>query len=265
MEFKFYSRDYSPKWVLFFVVSVLIHILAIMLIFLYFSDTNLELSVKEVNIKFISTQRPETSRSLSDVQQIQTTKKNISKDEVDDIVYEIVSPKISKSLSDASDTSDLAKPTKEITVSDRKIGSELKRYERASEQTPSSIKGSKEGEISKDVDENELLSGKPTPLPSSKGSTTDSISGNISWIKGGPRKVVEWYSPEIPPNILRKQTEIILTFYIEPSGFVSRVEVLKTSGEPLVDEIVLKTMRRIRFNPANFSTVANVSITITPK
>lgn len=265
MELKFYSRDYTPKWFLFSIVSILVHIFVIMLIFLYFSDTNLELSVKEVNIKFISTQRPETLRSLSDVQQPQTVRKQISKDEVDDIVYEIVSPKISKSLSDVIDIPDLAKPTKDIIVSDRKIGSDLKRYERTSDQASSTIKGSKEGEISKDVDESELLSGKPTPLPSSKGSTTDSISGNISWVRGGPRKVVEWYSPDIPPNILRKQTEIILTFYIEPSGFVSRVEILKTSGEPLIDEIVLKTMRRIRFNQASFSTVANVSITITPK
>jgi TonB family protein len=57
----------------------------------------------------------------------------------------------------------------------------------------------------------------------------------------------------------------VLTFFIEPSGFVSRIEIEKTSGEPLVDEIIYKTMKRIRFSPSQVQTVATVSFTIIPQ
>lgn len=262
MELNLYSRKYKPNWYLLYVVSIILHILIVILLFVAYPKTSLEVRVKEVKINLV----PQSKESIvsTSIQTVpaKTEKKQISKKEVDEIVFEVVAPKISKNnVIPSSTLTSPSTPTKEIVTSDREFGSEPKSTK---EDKISTIKGYSEESDYSPLSEKELL-GSSTPLPSSKGDLGENVSGNIKWVKGSPRKVIEWYSPEIPPNILKKETEVILTFYIEPSGFVSRVEILKTSGEPLIDEIISKTMRRIRFNTANYSTVANVYITIIPK
>ncbi|MCX8029110.1 MAG: TonB family protein [Brevinematales bacterium] len=262
MEVSFFSKNYSPKWDVFLAVSILIHVLALILIFISLREVSLDVKVKEVKINLMTSQTRQTPISISTPQTAQTSKKQLTKNEVDDIVFQIVSPKLQRTDIPSYESKEVASPTTEIVPSERKLGIDAR--QQRSEKTMS-IKGGTKSDVIEEVGESEILVRKPTPIPSSKASSADSISGNITWIKGGPRKVIEWYSPEIPPNIIKKQTEIILTFYIEPSGFVSRVEILKTSGEPLIDDIIQKTMRRIRFNAAEYNTVANVSIVITPK
>lgn len=253
-------KRYHPNWFIFYIVSLIIHIGLIILMFLSYPK-HLELKVKEIKIKLI-TQQNIQQRAVEPQQPVRQQSKPLSKKDVDNLVFEIVAPKIAKSpQANIEEKLSPISPTKEILPTERKLSDTRQTSIESGSPTIKETKGESHSKVLSEKDSLDISS-----IPSSsKRSTSENLSGNIKWIKGGPRKVIEWYSPEIPPNILRKETEIVLIFYIEPSGFVSRVEISKTSGEPLIDEIILKTMRRIRFNPENYSTVASVSLTIIPR
>lgn len=266
MELEVHSRKYNPRWLLFSLLSVIIHLIVIGILFITYPRSNLEIKVKEIKISLFPHQKEEVVVQPSPSSGVSkfTPQKRITREEVEDIVFEIVAPKIGQyHKKEEFNELPLTSPSREVTPIERDIGTGKKAYKKDDTGT-TSVKTSKFG------DDTPLESSKESfePLPQytlPKGSPTDPVSGNIRWIKGGPRKVIEWYPPEIPPNIIKKETEIVIIFYIEPSGFVSRIEVAKTSGEPLVDEIIVKTLRRIRFNSTTFSTVASVSLTIIPK
>ncbi|MEN2997482.1 MAG: hypothetical protein ABDH28_00360 [Brevinematia bacterium] len=260
------SSKYSPRWVVFLFASTVLHLVITLLLFISLSKSELEIKVREVKINLVTRSKEDTTLAQQ-VTPPTTTKlprKQLTREEVENIVFEIVAPKIQQpSKLETSEEPLPASPTKELIPSERKLEPEVGTSKKSE---PIGIKSSKaETEGPSDAVKDTFNIPSTHTSPSRKDITDENISGSIKWIKGGPRKVIEWHSPEIPPNILKKETEIILTFYIEPSGFVSRVEITKTSGEPLIDEIIQKTMRRIRFNTTTYSTVASVSLTLIPK
>ncbi|MGC8871189.1 MAG: energy transducer TonB [Brevinematia bacterium] len=275
-----FYRSYKPRWGTYFLFSVLIHIFLTLVLFLYPRNTSFDVKVKEVKINLIS--RANDFQNVNEVTTVtsttkkDTTKKDtkvISKSEVDNIVFEVVAPKLSKVVKDDNLGGDSLGGKSVVEdkgglliggSSTDKFGEvgKVDREDKGSE--TKQIKGEVKGFSDVSGKENYLGSKEVLSLPTAKIDAGE-VSGNIVWIKGSTRKVIEWYSPDIPPYLLRKAVEVVVTFYIEPSGFVSRVEIAKTSGEQLVDEVIYKTMKRIRFSPAQSSTVANVTLQIIPQ
>ncbi|MFN4245792.1 MAG: energy transducer TonB [Brevinematia bacterium] len=256
------SKKYSPRWTKFYAISVIINVTILLLLFINFSKNPIEFKTKEVKINLVSQNRIQ-EKDTTFVKPQPKIKNSLSKQEADRLIFEIISPKISPKISESSENI-LAEPqykSPKISEYDRDIQENLPNTTKA--KTSSSLaKGKVKDE---EISDRETLTTPSTLIPPSKQSSTEEITSNIKWIKGGPRKVIEWYQPEIPPNILKKETKILITFHIEPSGFVSRVEIIETSGEPKIDEAILKTMRKIRFNTTSYTTIASVSITIIPK
>ncbi len=259
MYVQHYHNKYSPKWIKFLLISILIHISITLILFISLPKNTLEIRVKEVKVRLLTSNLNQEKEKTSPKPQIENPKKSITKQEVDKLVFEIVSPKISK----PSEITEISPTSPKVFQSQREINEDFT-IKTQPKGTPSLAEGKTKTEEPK-ITEKETLT-LPTPsAPSSKESSAKGISGNIKWIKGEPRKVIEWYEPEIPPNILRKETKVTLTFHIEPSGFISRIEITETSGEPIIDEAIIKAMRKIRFNTALYTTVASVSLTIIPK
>ena len=259
--------SYKPAWSKYLALSIIVHILFIFLLGFALRKPVLDLKVKEVKVNLVSgyetaQQSSQNGEAFQKTSQAKISKP-ITREEVDKAIFEIVSPKKSISLPTTSESSPPGQGEGEIVpsmreFSEQKITSNSKEF---------GIKGG-EGQsgVSKEVlKKSEGGVDNQINIQGSSSRGGGPVSGNIKWVKGEPRKVVEWYSPEIPPNIVKTKTEIVLTFFIESSGFVSKIEIEKTSGEPLIDEIIYKTMKRIRFSPAQNQTVATVSLTIIPQ
>jgi TonB family protein len=256
--------SYKPAWGKYFALSIVVHILIIFLLAFLLRKPVLEVKFKEVKISLVSASQKEqvsvqspTSTSVSKPK----VSKPITREEIDKAIFEIVAPKKSAYIP-ASEVSPVIQPQENVAgsreFSDKGVSS--------SESKEFRVKEEGQGSVSKEVlKKAESGQGVQMNIPEVKSKEGGVISGSIRWIKGEPRKVIEWYSPEIPPGVVKSKTEVMLTFFIEPSGFVSRIEIEKTSGEPLVDEIIYKTMKRIRFSPSQLQTVATVSFTIIPQ
>jgi len=94
----------------------------------------------------------------------------------------------------------------------------------------------------------EATQGKPT-VSESFGELSGVVSG--SWVdlaKGATRKILY-----IPPLPQLRTTELPSTFqaklWVEPSGRVAKVEVLKRSGVPEIDSALVQLLMSIRFEP----------------
>ncbi len=255
--------SYKPAWGKYFIFSVVVHVLFILLFAFLLRKPVLELKFKEVKISLVSEYQKEQVPVLSpESKSVSRSKvsKPITKEEIDRAVFEIVAPKKSAYIP-TSEISPVPQH-RENVVSPREFSDKGVSYE--SEEFKVKEKG--QGGISKEVlKKSEGGQKMETSIPKVNSKESGLVSGSIRWVKGEPRKVIEWYSPEIPPGVVKSRTEVILTFFIDPLGFVSRIEIEKTSGEPLVDEIIYKTMRRIRFSPSQMQTIATVSFTIIPQ
>jgi TonB family protein len=260
--------SYKPAWVKYFALSIVVHILIIFLLAFLLRKPVLEVKFKEVKISLVSASQKEQvsvqSPASTSVSRPKVSKP-ITREEIDKAIFEIVAPKKSAYIP-ASEVSPVIQPQENVRenvagsreFSDKGVSS--------SESKEFRVKEEGQGSVSKEVlKKAESGQGVQMNIPEVKSKEGGVISGSIRWVKGEPRKVIEWYSPEIPPGVVKSKTEVVLTFFIEPSGFVSRIEIEKTSGEPLVDEIVYKTMKRIRFSPSQVQTVATVSFTIIPQ
>ena len=94
----------------------------------------------------------------------------------------------------------------------------------------------------------EATQGKPT-VSESFGELSGVVSGSgVDLAKGTTRKILY-----IPPFPQLRATELPSTFqaklWVEPSGSVSKVEVLKRSGVPEIDNALVQFLRSIRFEP----------------
>lgn len=256
--------SYKPAWVKYFALSIVVHILIIFLLAFLLRKPVLEVKFKEVKISLVSASQKEQvsvqSPASTSVSKPEVSKP-ITREEIDKAIFEIVAPKKSAYIP-ASEMSPVIQPQENVAgsreFSDKGVSS--------SESKEFRVKEEGQGSVSKEVlKKAESGQGVQMNIPEVKSKEGGVISGSIRWVKGEPRKVIEWYSPEIPPGVVKSKTEVVLTFFIEPSGFVSRIEIEKTSGEPLVDEIIYKTMKRIRFSPSQVQTVATVSFTIIPQ
>jgi protein TonB len=75
------------------------------------------------------------------------------------------------------------------------------------------------------------------------------VSGSgVGFTKSATRKILY-----IPPFPKFRATELPSTFqaklWVEPSGKVSKVEVLKRSGVPEIDSALVQLLRGIKFEP----------------
>lgn len=94
----------------------------------------------------------------------------------------------------------------------------------------------------------EATQGKPT-FSESFGEISGVVSGSgVDLAKGATRKILY-----IPPFPQLRATELPSTFqaklWVEPSGRVAKVEVLKRSGVPEIDSALVQFLRSIRFEP----------------
>jgi protein TonB len=94
----------------------------------------------------------------------------------------------------------------------------------------------------------ETTQGKPN-VSESFGELSGVVSGSgVDLAKGATRKILY-----IPPFPKLRATELPSTFqaklWVEPSGRVSRVEVLKRSGVPEIDSALVQFLRSIKFEP----------------
>ena len=94
----------------------------------------------------------------------------------------------------------------------------------------------------------EATQGKPT-VSESFGELSGVVSGSgVDLAKSATRKILY-----IPPFPQLRATELPSTFqakvWVEPSGRVAKVEVLKRSGVPEIDSALVQFLRSIRFEP----------------
>jgi protein TonB len=94
----------------------------------------------------------------------------------------------------------------------------------------------------------EITQGKPT-VSESFGELSGVVSGSgVDLAKSATRKILY-----IPPFPQLRATELPSTFqaklWVEPSGSVSKVEVLKRSGVPEIDNALVQFLRSIKFEP----------------
>jgi protein TonB len=94
----------------------------------------------------------------------------------------------------------------------------------------------------------EATQDKPT-VSESFGELSGVVSGSgVDLAKGATRKILY-----IPPFPQLRATELPSTFqaklWVEPSGSVSKVEVLKRSGVPEIDNALVEFLRSIKFEP----------------
>jgi protein TonB len=94
----------------------------------------------------------------------------------------------------------------------------------------------------------EATQGKPT-FSESFGELSGVVSGSgVDLAKGATRKILY-----IPPFPQLRATELPSTFqaklWVEPSGRVAKVEVLKRSGVPEIDSALVQLLMGIRFEP----------------
>jgi protein TonB len=94
----------------------------------------------------------------------------------------------------------------------------------------------------------EITQGKPT-VSESFGEISGVISrSGVGFTKNATRKILY-----IPPFPKLRATELPSTFqaklWVEPSGSVSKVEVLKRSGVPEIDSALVQLLRGIKFEP----------------
>ena len=94
----------------------------------------------------------------------------------------------------------------------------------------------------------EATHGKPT-VSESFGELSGVVSGSgVDLTKSATRKILY-----IPPFPQLRATELPSTFqaklWVEPSGRVSKVEVLKRSGVPEIDSALVQFLRSIKFEP----------------
>jgi protein TonB len=94
----------------------------------------------------------------------------------------------------------------------------------------------------------EITQGKPN-VSESFGELSGVVSGRgVDLAKSATRKILY-----IPPFPKLRATELPSTFqaklWVEPSGRVSKVEVLKRSGVPEIDSALVQFLRSIKFEP----------------
>lgn len=94
----------------------------------------------------------------------------------------------------------------------------------------------------------EITQGKPN-VSENFGELSGVVSGSgVDLAKGATRKILY-----IPPFPKLRATELPSTFqaklWVEPSGRVVKVEVLKRSGVPEIDSALVQFLRSIRFEP----------------
>jgi protein TonB len=94
----------------------------------------------------------------------------------------------------------------------------------------------------------EITQGKPN-VSESFGELSGVVSGSgVDLTKSATRKILY-----IPPFPKFRATELPSTFqaklWVEPSGRVSKVEVLKRSGVPEIDSALVQLLRGIKFEP----------------
>jgi protein TonB len=94
----------------------------------------------------------------------------------------------------------------------------------------------------------EITQGKPN-VSESFGELSGVVSGSgVGFTKSATRKLLY-----IPPFPKLRATELPSTFqaklWVEPSGSVSKVEVLKRSGVPEIDSALVQFLRSIKFEP----------------
>jgi len=94
----------------------------------------------------------------------------------------------------------------------------------------------------------EATQGKPN-VSESFGELSGVVSGSgVDLAKGATRKILY-----VPPFPQLRATELPSTFqaklWVEPSGRVSKVEVLKRSGVPEIDSALVEFLRSIKFEP----------------
>jgi protein TonB len=94
----------------------------------------------------------------------------------------------------------------------------------------------------------EATQGKPT-VSESFGELSGVVSGSgVDLTKSATRKILY-----IPPFPKLRATELPSTFqaklWVEPSGSVSKVEVLKRSGAPEIDSALVQLLMGIKFEP----------------
>jgi len=87
------------------------------------------------------------------------------------------------------------------------------------------------------------------------------VSGSgVGFTKSATRKILY-----IPPFSKLRATELPSTFqaklWVEPSGRVSKVEVLKRSGVPEIDSALVQLLRGIRFEPIEVNIIQTGIIT----
>ncbi|MDT7871264.1 MAG: TonB family protein, partial [Thermocrinis sp.] len=106
----------------------------------------------------------------------------------------------------------------------------------------------------------EATQGKPT-VSESFGELSGVVSGSgVDLAKGATRKILY-----IPPFPQLRATELPSTFqaklWVEPSGRVAKVEVLKRSGVPEIDSALVQLLRGIRFEPIEVNIIQTGIIT----
>ena len=94
----------------------------------------------------------------------------------------------------------------------------------------------------------EITQGKPN-VSESFGELSGVVSGSgVDLTKSATRKILY-----IPPFPQLRATELPSTFqaklWVEPSGSISKVDVLKRSGVPEIDSALVQFLRSIRFEP----------------
>jgi len=94
----------------------------------------------------------------------------------------------------------------------------------------------------------EITQGKPN-VSESFGELSGVVSGSgVDLTKSATRKILY-----IPPFPQLRATELPSTFqaklWVEPSGSISKVDVLKRSGVPEIDSALVQLLRSIRFEP----------------
>ncbi len=265
-----YHLRYKPNWRLYFTLAVLVHFILILLLMLTIRENFLEVRQKKINIKIIP---PKGEEKVVEVKNFEITKpqlpqKSIKREEVDKLIYEIYAPKITTPNfretyeEKQEDVKESFKPTLEITRDTSKSGGKTDVGAKSLPQVKGS-KGSSENleglEITSQVKEEKLSS-----LKGVKTTKDDFIGGNIKW-KGTPREVIEWYTPEIPPDMVKTKRTLIVRIHISPAGFVSRIEVVSSSGDTEIDSIITRTLRKVRFNTSSSTTIADVELSIITK
>ncbi len=82
------------------------------------------------------------------------------------------------------------------------------------------------------------------------GNISATISSKGSYLREGSRKIL--YMPPAP--VIRAgefPAPVLLRIYVSPSGYVTRVIILRRSGVAFVDREVINYVRRFRFEPIN--------------